>query len=83
MDFVPVAEELTFTEGQSQGASVCADIMIIQDVFVEPDEIFEVMLLPDTNNIFGAILNPNKMKGIVTISDGEMNRSTYITYTST
>ena len=76
LDFIPIAEQLTFTRGQSQGDSVCANIMIIQDVFVETMETFEVMLLPDPNDILGAIIQPSKAKAIVTISDGEMDRST-------
>ena len=70
-----MAELVTFTEGQSQGASVCTDITIIQDIFVEPMETFEVMLLPDPNNLLGAIIQPSKSKAVVTISDGEMDRS--------
>ena len=49
--------------------------MIIQDIFVETQETFEVLLLPDLNDPLGAIINPNKSKAIVTISDGEINRS--------
>ena len=78
LDFIPVVEQLTFTEGQLQGDSVCTDIIIIQDVFVETQETFEVMLLPDLNDILGAIINPSKSKAIVTISDGEMNSSKYM-----
>lgn len=75
MDFLPIAEEVTFTEGQSVGDSACADITIIQDIFVESQETFEVMLLPDPNNLLGALINPSKAKAIVTISDGQMDRS--------
>ena len=77
MDFIPIAEDLTFTEGQSVGGSACADIMIIQDIFVESQETFEVMLLPDHNNLLGALINPSKAKAIVTISDGQMDRSMF------
>ena len=77
MDFIPIAEEVTFTEGQSKGDSVCAEITIIQDPFVESMETFEVNLLPDPNNLLGAIIQPSKAKAIVTISDGEMDRSMY------
>ena len=52
--------------------------MIIQDVFVEATETFEVRLLPDPNNLLGAIIQPSKAVAIVTISDGEMNRSKYV-----
>ena len=75
LDFIPIAEDLTFTEGQSVGGSACADITIIQDIFVEMQETFEVMLLPDPNNLLGALINPSKAKAIVTISDGQMDRS--------
>ena len=75
LDFIPIAEELMFTEGQSVGDSACTEIMIIQDIFVEMQETFEVMLLPDPNNLLGAIIQPSKAKAIVTISDGEMDRS--------
>ena len=81
LDFIPIAEELTFTEGQSAGGSACADIVIIQDIFVEMQETFEVMLLPDPNNLLGALINPGKAKAIVTISDGQMDRSmNYVTW---
>lgn len=75
LDFIPVADELPFTEGQQVGDSSCIDIMIIQDVFVEPNEMFEVMLLPNPSDLFGAIIQPSNSKAIVTISDGQMDRS--------
>ena len=75
LDFIPVSEALTFTRGQSQGDSACTDITIIQDVFVESKETFEVMLLPNPNDILGAIIQPSNSKGVVIISDGEMDRS--------
>ena len=75
LDFIPVSEELTFTAGQSKGDSVCAQITIIQDVFVETRETFEVMLLPNPRDILGAIIQPSKSKAVVIISDGEMDRS--------
>ena len=57
------------------GDSVCADITIIQDIFVETKETFEVMLLPNLNDILGAIIRPGKDRAIVTISDGQFDRS--------
>ena len=57
------------------GDSVCADITIIQDIFVETKETFEVMLLPDVNDLLGAIIQPGKDRAIVTISDGQFDRS--------
>ena len=75
LDFITVADELTFMRGQKVGSSSCIDIRIIQDIFVEPQETFEVMLLPNPNDLFGAIIQPSKAKAIVTISDGQMDRS--------
>lgn len=49
--------------------------MIIQDIFVEMKETFEVMLLPNPNNLLGAIIQPGKDRAVVTISDGQLNRS--------
>ena len=77
LDFIPVADDLTFMRGQEVGDSSCIDIRIIQDVFVEPQEMFEVMLLPNPNDLFGAIIRPSKARAIVTISDGVMDRSMY------
>ena len=57
------------------GDSVCADITIIQDIFVETKETFEVMLLPNPNDLLGAIIQPGKDRAIVTISDGQFDRS--------
>lgn len=70
-----MSEELTFTAGQFKGDSVCAQITILQDVFVETRETFEVMLLPNPRDILGAIIQPGKSKAIVIISDGEVDRS--------
>ena len=70
-----MAEELTFTEGQSMGDSACINIMIIQDIFIEMKEIFEVMLLPNPSNLLGAFIQPGKDRATVIISDGEDNRS--------
>lgn len=75
LDFMPVSEKLTFTAGQSKGDSVCAEIAIIQDVFVETQETFEVMLLPNPSDILGAIIQPSNSKAVVIISDDEMDRS--------
>ena len=75
LDFIPITEQLTFTRGQSQGDSACTDITIIQDIFVETQETFEVVLLPNLNDLLGAIIQPSKSNAIVIISDGEMDRS--------
>lgn len=68
-DFIPIVEKLTFTKGQSQGDSVCTNITIISDTFVERQETFEVLL--DTEDRFAVVIQPEKDRGTVTISDGE------------
>ena len=77
LDFIPIAEKLTFAEGLSQGDSVCAEITIVSDVFVETQETFEVQLLPDPDDLFAAIIQTGKDRGTVTISDGEENNSEF------
>ena len=75
LDFTPlIAEELKFTEHQSMGDSTCTNVTIVQDIFVETMETFEVQLLPNHNDPLGAIIQQNKSKAIVIISDGEMDR---------
>ncbi len=79
LDFIPLIEEkLTFTDGQFQGDSVCAEIMIVSDVFVETKETFEVLLIPDQDDLFAAFIQTGKDKGTVIISDGEENRSKFV-----
>lgn len=75
LDFVPITEELVFTEGQSMGDSSCTDIIILYDTFVETQETFEVILLPNPNNIFRAFIQPGKDRALILISDGEDYRS--------
>ena len=75
LDFIPVGERLVFTDGQSRGDSVCADIIIIPDFFVETEEVFEVLLLPNPEDLLAAIIQAGKDRAIVTISDGENDRS--------
>lgn len=77
LDFIPIVEKLTFTEGQSQGDSVCADITIVSDFFVESQESFEVLLFPDPEDVFGAVIQPGKDRGTVVISDGEENNGKF------
>ena len=75
LDFVPITEELVFTKGQSMGDSSCTDVIILYDTFVETQETFEVILLPNPNNIFGAFIQPGKDRSLILISDGEDFRS--------
>ena len=77
LDFIPVAEMIVFTDGQSRGDSVSTDITIIPDFFVEMEEVFEVMLLPNPEDLLAAIIQAGKDRAIVTISDGENDRSMY------
>ena len=78
MDFTPISEVLTFTAGQSRGDSVCAPIMIVEDVFVESQETFEVVLLPTPEDFFKVLIVTGRDRSIVVISDGENNRSEYL-----
>lgn len=81
LDFIPVVgERLVFTDGQSRGDSVCADIIIIPDFFVETEEVFEVMLLPNPEDLLAAIIQAGKDRALVTISDGENDRSMYTNF---
>ena len=76
-DFVPISEVLTFTRGQSRGDSLCVPIVIIEDVFVEDREMFELMLLPTPEDFFKVLFVPGRDRSTVFISDGENNRSTF------
>ena len=75
LDFTPVAEMIVFTDGQSRGDSVCTEITIIPDFFVETEEVFEVTLLPNPEDLLAAIIQAGKDRAFVTISDGENDRS--------
>lgn len=75
LDFIPIAEQLVFTDGQDRGDSVCTDITIISDFFVETQEVFEVVLLPNPEDLFAAIIQAGKDRALVTISDREDNES--------
>ena len=75
LDFIPIAEQLVFTDGQTRGSSVCVDITIISDFFVETEEVFEVMLVPNPEDLFAAIIQAGKERAVVRISDGENERS--------
>ncbi len=84
LDFIPIAETVTLTEGQSQGDSVCTEILIIRDDILESKETFEVLLLPHPDYALTAVVQPSKRMAIVTISDREDDDDStyaYITYT--
>lgn len=69
---MPILETLTFTHGQHRGDSVCVGIEIIPDIFVEADEVFEVMLL---SNSLVAVIQSGKDRAAVTIVDGGEGKS--------
>ena len=63
------------------GDSSCIDIIIVQDTFVETKETFEVVLLPNPNNILGAFIQPDKDRALVIITDGgDYNSMTIVLY---
>lgn len=74
MDFVPVYDEVTFTVGSTQDNSVCTEIHMVPDEFVESREVFEVQLLPNHNDPLGAIVQSDRMRALVAISDVETER---------
>ena len=78
LDFVPIAEQLVFTDGQGRGDSVCTEITIVSDFFVETQEVFEVMLLPNPEDLFAAIIQAGKDRAFIRISDGEDDESTVL-----
>ena len=80
LDFIPIAETLTFTEGQSMGDSVCTQLTILSDFFVETDETFEVLLLPDLENLLTANIQPGMDRAIVTILDSQEDNSMCISH---
>ena len=59
------------------GDSVCTPIMIVEDVFVESKETFEVLLSPTPEDFFKVLLVTDKSKAAVIISDGENNSGIY------
>ena len=68
-DFLPIDEMLVFMNGQGQGDSVCTDIVIISDSFVEVIEVFEVMLFPYPMDRLVAFIQAGKDRALVRISD--------------
>ena len=77
LDYIPISEVLTFTNGQYQGHSLCVHVTIIEDVFVEAKETFEVILLPTPEDLFKVLLVPGMNRAVVIISDGVMGKSMY------
>ena len=77
LDYIPISEVLTFTKGQSQGDVLCVPITIIEDVFVEAKETFEVVLLPTPKDLFKVLFIPGMNRAMVIISDGERYGSMY------
>ena len=75
MDFIPILQILTFKMGQTIDDTVCAPITIVEDMFVEDIETFEVILLPTPTDLFKVLIVPGEGSAIVTISDGESGRS--------
>ena len=51
--------------------------MIVEDVFVESKETFEVLLSPTPEDFFKVLLVTDKSKAAVIISDGENNSGIY------
>ena len=62
------------------GDSSCTDIIVVNDTFVEAKETFEVVLLPNPNNAFGAFIQPGNDRALIIISDGESFNSTCYLY---
>ena len=81
MDYIPISEVLTFTEGQSRGDSMCTSITVFEDVFVESMETFEVVLLPTLEDLYKVLIITGKDRANVIISDGENDRSKSVSYT--
>ena len=53
----------------------------MSDFFVEREETFEVLLLPNPDDFFAVIIQPGMDRGVVIIADGEENSSEFITVT--
>ena len=75
LDFIPTLQVLTFSMGQSTDDTVCAPIMIVEDVLIEAVETFEVTLLPTAADLFKVFIISGQDKGIVVISDGARDNS--------
>ena len=75
LDYIPISEVLTFTRGQTRGESLCVPIVIVEDVFVESEETFDLMLVPTPEDFFKVLFVPGRDVSTVVISDGANNRS--------
>lgn len=69
LDYRPISETLEFTIGQAVGDSLCANISIRHDDYVEAAEMFEVNLHQVPEDSFKVLLVPEKEKAVVTIRD--------------
>ena len=77
MDYQPVSQQLTFTEGLSFGNVMCVVVEILQDALVENKEMFEVVLLPVPGDEFKVVLLPGDDRAVVVISDGTLFNSKF------
>ena len=59
------------------GDSVCTGITIVSDFFVETEETFEVLLLPNPDDLLAAVIVSGVDRSVVTISDSEEENSTF------
>lgn len=74
LDFVPHLETLTFSNGQHRGESLCTDILIIPDDFVESDETFQVLLVSSSP---AAVIQSGKDRATVVILDRRQPQGAY------
>ncbi len=63
--------------GLSMGDSICTSITIVEDLFIEEIETFEVMLYPAPDDYFKVLIVPGKEQAVITISDGQNHSSKY------
>ena len=75
LDFISHLETLTFSSGQHRGDSVCADISIIPDDFVESDEAFDVLLVSSSPV---AVIQSGKDRATVVIVDRRQPQSALV-----
>ena len=52
----------------------------MSDFFIETEETFEVLLLPNPEDLLAAMIQPGKDRAIITISDSQEENSKYIMY---
>lgn len=75
LDFISHLETLTFSSGQHRGDSVCADISILSDDFVESNETFNVLLVSSSPV---AVIQSGKDRATVVIMDRRQPQSVLI-----